>query len=143
MAARSRGGGLARVRQGFLVLWARGQPSHIVSHRTLRPRAGALSAGGVSRRVVCPRCGVIAEVRRSSPAKRFAQEGRALETVTPWLLERHADSDPRANHDLGRGYSRAQFERRELEREPVVVARDAECFAQASRSRTEQALVLD
>src|SRR6266700_2175126 len=128
MAARSRRGSPPCLRPGFLVVWARAQPSHLGGYRTLRPRAGALAASGVARRAVRARCGVTV----SGSGKRLAQVRRGFETVAPWLLGRHADADPRTNRDLGHSYPGPQVEQRGLDREAVLIARDAERLAQPS-----------
>jgi 4,5-dihydroxyphthalate decarboxylase len=55
LAHRSRGGGLARVRQRFLGLRSRAEPAHLRSRRPLRSRAGSLPARGKCRRALCTR----------------------------------------------------------------------------------------
>src|SRR5258708_1159497 len=59
------------------------------------------------------------------------------------MLDRHPYPHPPTNRNLGCGQSRAEFKSRGLEREPVVVAGDAQCLAQASRTGAEPALVRD
>src|ERR1700730_5562271 len=59
------------------------------------------------------------------------------------MLACPANSDPRADRPLGPGYSGAQLEHRELEREPIVIAGDAQRLAQSPRPRAEQPLILD
>ena len=61
--------------------------------------------------------------------ERLAQKRRGLQAIAPRFLRGFGDSDPHAGRDLGSAGARAQFERRAVERQAVLLSRNAQRFA--------------
>ena len=78
----------------------------------------------------------VASCSRLEPA---AEEARAREPVAPREIRSARDPDPRAGDDVDRLRAKAQLERRAVEREAVVLARDRERLAQPTRARSREA----
>src|SRR4029453_3986393 len=84
------------------------------------------------RRPACASCS-------ASRAERTAEEPRAREAVAPWAFGGLRDADPRPDKKLGLVASRAEVERRAVERQAVVLARDPERLAEPPRPGREEA----
>src|SRR5204862_1700132 len=75
---------------------------------------------------------------RRRPPERPAQEGRARQAVAPRLLHGRRDPDARAGDDLELAGAGSHVERRPVERQPVVLARQRERLAEPARPGAEE-----
>src|SRR3981189_1560959 len=78
----------------------------------------------------------------SWPSKRFTEEFRALQPISPRQFDRFGNADPQPRDDVRFFRARIQRDGRGIQRQAVVLVGNPKRFGQLARPRAQQSLIM-